>query len=288
MHSLATWVSLSDAREQFASGQVISIGGMTLYRRPCALVRELILSGANDLTLMSFTSGIESDLLVGAGRVSTVRSCYFGLEIFGLAPMFTRAAADGGIKLVEETEATLSQGFAAKLNHLGFLPVQGLLGTDILSVRPDLKVLTCPYTGARHVAVPALGPDVALLHAAAADEAGNVVLGGNLALDREIAQLARRVIISVDRVVPRDELPEGGVDLTLSTHDVMLVKAEGGAWPTSCHPHYGLDGGALLAYVVSAGMGGFERYLSAFLEGRKAVQSMVAELEALLPAPEGK
>lgn len=281
---MATWVSLSDARAQFAAGQVISIGGMTLYRRPCALVRELLASGAGDLTLMSFTSGIESDLLVGAGRVSTVRSCYFGLEIFGLAPMFTRAASDGTIKLVEETEATLAQGFAARLNHLGFLPVQGLLGTDILSVRPDLKVLTCPYTGARHVAVPALAPDVALLHAATADEAGNVVLGGNLALDREIAQLARRVMISVDRVVPRGELPEGGVDLTLSTREVMLVKAEGGAWPTSCHPHYGLDGAALLAYVVSAGTGGFERYLAAFLEGRGSVRVLVAELEALLPA----
>ena len=254
---------------------------MTLYRRPCALVRELLASGATDLTLMSFTSGIESDLLVGAGRVSTVRSCYFGLEVFGLAPMFTKAAGEGTIKLVEETEATLSQGFAAKLNHLGFLPVQGLLGTDILSVRTDLKVLTCPYTGARHVAVPALAPDVALIHARMADEAGNVVLGGNLALDREIAQLAKTVIISVDRVVPRDQLPEAGVDLTLGTRDVMLVRTEEGAWPTSCHPLYGLDGAALLSYVVSAGTGGFERYLSAFLEGRKAVGKIAAELEAL-------
>lgn len=284
---MATWVSLSDARAQFSDGQVISIGGMTLYRRPCALVRELLASGAKDLTLMSFTSGIESDLLVGAGRVSTVRSCYFGLEVFGLAPMFTRFASDGAIKIIEETEATLAQGFAAKLNHLGFLPVQGLLGTDILSVRPDLKVVTCPYTGARHVAVPALAPDVALLHASMADEAGNVVLGGNLAADREIAMLAKKVIISVDRVVPREALPEGGVDLPLVGRDVMLVRAEGGAWPTSCHPHYGLDGGALLAYVVCAGMGAFDRYHSAFLEGRKAVEKIVSELEALLPA-EGK
>jgi len=254
---------------------------MTLYRRPCALVRELIASGAGDLTLMSLTSGIESDLLVGAGRVSTVRSCYFGLEVFGLAPMFTKAAGDGRIKLIEETEATLSQGFAAKLNHLGFLPVQGLLGTDILSVRTDLKIVTCPYTGARHVAVPAMAPEVALLHAPLADEAGNVVLGGNLALDREIAQLAKTVVISVDKVVPRAELPVAGVDLTLSGRDVMLVKTEEGAWPTSCHPHYGLDGAALLAYVVTAGMGGFDRYLSAFLEGRKAVGRIARELEAL-------
>lgn len=281
---MAKWISWSEVRAQFKPGQTISIGGMTLYRRPCALVRELLLSGADDLTLMSFTSGIESDLLVGAGRVSQVRSCYFGLEVFGLAPMFTKAATSGSLKLVEETEATLSQGFAAKLNHLGYLPVQGLLGTDILSVRPDLKIVTCPYTGARHVAVPALAPEVAILHASMSDEAGNVVLGGNLALDREIALLAKKVIISVDRVVARDELPEGGVDLPLSTRDVMLVRAEEGAWPTSCHPHYGLDGGALLAYVVSAGTGGFERYLSAFLEGRNAVSALVSELEALLPA----
>lgn len=276
------WISLSDVRGQFADGQVISIGGMTLYRRPCALVRELLASGARDLTLMSFTSGIESDLLVGAGRVSTVRSCYFGLEVFGLAPMFTKFVADGAVRLVEETEATLAQGFAAKLNHLGFLPIQGLLGTDVLNVRPDLKIVTCPYTGSRHVAVPAIAPEVALVHASMADEDGNVVLGGNLALDREIALLAKKVIISVDRVVPRSEIPEGGVDLPLSTRDVMLVHAPEGAWPTSCHPHYGLDGGAMLAYVVSAGTGGFERYLSAFLGGRRAVDTLVAELEKLV------
>lgn len=257
------------------------MGGMTLYRRPLALVRELLRSGVTDLTLMSLTSGLESDLLVGAGRVSTVRTCYFGLEIFGLAPMFTQKAAHG-LKIIEETEATLAQGFGAALARLGFLPIQGLLGTDILSVRPDLKIITCPYTGRRHVAVPAIAPDVALLHAQAADEAGNVVLGGNLALDREAALLAKRTIISVERVVRRSELPEGAVDLPAGERDVTLVHAPGGAWPSSCHPHYPLDGAAVLAYVVAAGMGAFERYLSAFIEGRPAVEGLVAELAAMM------
>jgi glutaconate CoA-transferase subunit A len=254
---------------------------MTLYRRPLALVRELLRSGASDLTLMSFTSGLESDLLVGAGRVSTVRTCYFGLEIFGLAPMFTQKASHG-LKIIEETESTLAQGFGAKLARLGFLPIQGLLGTDILSVRPDLKIVTCPYTGQRHVAVPALEPDLALIHAPMADEDGNVVLGGNLALDREVAQLAKRTIISVDRIVKRSELPEGGVDLPAGGRDVTLVHAPGGAWPSSCYPDYPLDGAAVLAYVACAGMGAFERYLSAFIEGRPAVESLVGEMSKML------
>ncbi|MCC7451515.1 MAG: CoA transferase subunit A, partial [Anaerolineae bacterium] len=83
-------LSLNDAAQLVKSGDVLGLGGVTLYRRPVAFVRELLRRAdrPTDLTLLCFTAGYESDLLIGAGCVSKVRSCYFGLEIFGFAPMF--------------------------------------------------------------------------------------------------------------------------------------------------------------------------------------------------------
>ena len=100
MKPLYEMISLSDAAELVQDAQTIALGGMTVYRRPLAFVRALLRRDhrPKDLTLLCFTAGIESDLLVGAGCVGTVRSVYFGLESFGLAPMFTEAAQKGSNK----------------------------------------------------------------------------------------------------------------------------------------------------------------------------------------------
>jgi glutaconate CoA-transferase subunit A len=262
---LPRWASLAEARSLFADGQTVSVGGLTLYRRPMALVRELLRSGVKNLTLLSFTSGLESDLLVGAGRVATVRTCYFGLDVFGLAPRFTELATKGTVKVIEETEGTLAQGFAASLGRVGFLPVPGIIGTDILNCRPDLRLVTCPYTGQRMVAVPALRPNVALIHASCADEAGNVFFGGNLAMDREAALLANHALITVEKIIPRGQLPEGAVDLP-ATGNHILIHAPGGSRPSSCHPDVGLDGKAFLAYMEAATTGRFDQYLEEFIQ----------------------
>jgi len=93
----------------------LAFGGVTLYRRPMAFTLALLArhsqeSTPRDLTLLCFTAGLESDILVGAGMVSKVRTCYFGLEGFGLAPHFTTAAGDGTIEIIEETEASFAFG----------------------------------------------------------------------------------------------------------------------------------------------------------------------------------
>ena len=96
--------TFSEAVKLVPSGGTLALGGMTNYRRPVTFVRALIIhyqetGEPKDLTLVNFTSGLESDLLVGAGMVSRVRTCYFGLEIFGLAPMFTHYANRGEIEV---------------------------------------------------------------------------------------------------------------------------------------------------------------------------------------------
>jgi glutaconate CoA-transferase subunit A len=253
--------TMEQAVRTVSSGCVLGLGGMTLYRRPMAFVRALLGTDAKDLTLLSLTSGLESDLLVGAGRVRQVRTCYFGLEAFGLAPMFTAQATAGEVRVIEETEASLAFGFRAALSGVGFMPSSAWLGTDLPTVRPDVRTVLDPYSGAEYTAFPALALDVAVIHVLVADRLGNAELGGNFALDRQMALVADQVIITAEHVVERLSGP-----LELPGFNVSLVvEAPRGAWPTSCYPHYPMDGDEVLDYVDFCGAGRFGDYLNRFL-----------------------
>ncbi|MDD2695556.1 MAG: hypothetical protein PHD58_06520 [Anaerolineales bacterium] len=245
---MAERVNLRDAAARVPSGCTLALGGMTLYRRPMAFVhalldRFLVSSQPNDLTLLSFTGGLESDLLVGAGMVSRVRSCYFGLEIFGLAPLFTYRAARGEIDIIEESEASLGLGLRARMAGVGFMPGVAWLGTDLPRLRPDLRTVIDPYSGAELIAFPAIHPDVAVIHALRADRDGNCQIGDNKGIDEELALTADLVIATCEAILPDLEK----ADIVAPLVD-LLVLAPRGALPTSCHPLYPLDGEALLAY----------------------------------------
>ncbi len=217
-------VSLEQAVQHVRSGTVLALGGMTLYRRPVAFVRALLGTDVTGLTLLALTCGFESDLLVGAGRVARVRACYFGLEGFGLAPMFTQHATEGVLDVVEESEASIAFGLRASLAGVGFMPSRAWIGTDLPGVRPDVKTVLDPYSGETYTAFPALAVDTAVIHVLEADRLGNARAGGNLAVDRELATVAGQVIVTAEHVV--EELA-GAADLTGRLHD---VRRRGARW----------------------------------------------------------
>jgi glutaconate CoA-transferase subunit A len=259
-------ISIEQAVEQIQSNSMLALGGMTLYRRPVAFVRALIkrhqqCSEPHDLTLLAFTAGFESDLLVGAGMISCVRSCYFGLEIFGLAPMFTNLANNGQLKILEETEVSISMGLRAQMARVGFMPGLGWLGTDLPRLRPDVHTIIDPYSGEELVAFPAIQPDVAVIHALRADMDGNALIGDNKGVDVELCLTARTVILTTEELVP--ELTKADL-VAPCIHAVVL--APGGAAPTSCHPLYPLDGEAILAYTEQVSdQASFDQYLSRWI-----------------------
>ena len=242
-------ISLDDAVEMVQPGSMLALGGMTLYRRPVAFVRALIRRFQHtkkpyDLTLMTFTAGYECDLLLGAGLVSHVRTCYFGLEIFGFAPMFTSLANQGLVDVIEETETSLAMGLRAQMASVGFMPGLGWIGTDLPRLRPDVKTVIDPYSGEELMAFPAIQPDVAVIHAIRADVDGNAVIGDNKGVDVELSLTARTVILTAEEIVP--ELEQA--DLVGPTVDAVVL-APGGAAPSSCHPLYPLDTETILKYV---------------------------------------
>jgi glutaconate CoA-transferase subunit A len=238
-------LSLREAASLVRPGDVLALGGVTLYRRPVAFVYELLRRAdrPSDLTLLCFTAGYESDVLVGAGCVSRVRSCYFGLEIFGFAPMFSAAQH---LDVIQETEASLACGLRAKMAGTGFMPSLGWLGTDLMQLRPDVKTVIDPYTGEELVA----------------DRCGNVRFNRNWGVDRELAMVAKTVIVTAEEVV--DELT---TDVDLAGLVVTgVVHAPHGAWPTSCYPLYPVAGGEILKYIDACNGGCFQQYLDETLQ----------------------
>jgi glutaconate CoA-transferase subunit A len=241
--------TLIEAVKRINSGSTLALGGMTLYRRPMAFVRALLQrynleKAPVELTLLAFTAGLESDLLVGGGLIKHTRTCYFGLEIFGFAPMFSNYANRGEVLIIEETEASLALGLRAQMAGVGFMPGRAWLGTDLPRLRPDVATIRDPYSGEELMAFPAIHPDVTVIHALQADPDGNVIIGDNRGIDEELALTSELVIVTAEEIVP--ELSKA--DIVAPFVD-LVVPAPGGAAPTSCYPLYPLDGQALLEYT---------------------------------------
>lgn len=262
--------SLKDAIRPIPSGTSVAIGGMLTYRRPMALVSELIRQSVQRLTLIGWTLGIETELLLSRpNTVSTIRSAYTGLDLFGMAPRFREMVESGRVSVIEETESTMGFGLRAALQNVGFMPARTLIGTDIMDVRPDIKQVTCPYTGEEYPAIPAVRPDVALIHVPICDTEGNAVICTNRGVDRELALLADYSVVSAEEVVePGDPRLRDAAIIGRSVNTV--VHAPGGAWPTSCYPAYQIDALALQDYVDAFKTGAgelIEAWLTRLQEG---------------------
>ncbi len=253
-------VDLTAVLPLILSNQTIALGGMTLYRRPVGFVQALLQRQPRpqNLTLLAFTGGLASDMLVGGGCISHSRTCYFGLESFGLAPMFTQAVTNGRLTIIEESEASIACGLRAAVGQLGFIPSRAWQGTDLFKVRPDVKTVIDPYSGETLTAFPAIQVDVAIIHVLKADRFGNAILGGNPTIDEMLTHVAKTVILTAEEVV--DKL-EGPIELT-GLPVTAVCHLPNGAWPTSCYPAYSLDGEEILRYIDACNSGRFEDYVN--------------------------
>jgi glutaconate CoA-transferase subunit A len=270
--------TLEEAIALVRDGDTVALGGALSYREPMALVRELVRQERRGLRLVGSAHGIDVDLLVGAGVAAAVEESYVGFEQdLGLAPAYRRAAESGSVAVRETCCYTLLQQLRAAEYGLSFMPVRGIAGTGILALHPEYGEVTCPFTGERLVAVPALAPDVALLHGLSGDRRGNVHLRRPLVLDERFAHAAKRVIVTVERLVDADTVGEAGIVLPLFLVDAV-VEAPLGAHPTSCYPHYTYDRAHMREWVAAAASeGGVRDYLARYVAagGEPAYQDAV-------------
>ncbi len=233
---------------------------------PCALARALVRRGVRGLRLLGVpVSGLATDLLIGAGCVAEVETSAVTLGEAGLAPRFTAAVAAGSIVVRDATCPAIHTMLQAAEKGVPFMPLRGVLGSDLLAHRPDWRVMQNPFSEAPDeiLLLPALQPDIAAFHAVMADEAGNVWVGRR----RELATLAhasKRVLVTVERIVPgnllEDErLAPGAIS---ATYIDQVAVAERGAWPIALLDEYDADPAHIAAYARAArSEAGFRAYL---------------------------
>lgn len=258
---------LADAAALVADGAMVALGGGLSARLPMALVRELVRQRRTGLHLVGSAHSIDVDLLVAAGAVRRCEESYVGFEQdLGLAPAYRAAAQEGTVEVAESCCVTMLTQLRAAEMGLPFLPVRGVRGSDIRALHPEYAEVTCPFTGEVLVAVPALAPDVALLHAPFGDRYGNLHLEQPYVLDERFASASKTVVATVDRVVPTDEVVAAGV--TIPAHLVAaLAEVPYGAHPSSCYPGYAYDRAHLAEYVAAAQAGGdaLAKYLRTYV-----------------------
>jgi glutaconate CoA-transferase, subunit A len=262
--------SLTELVAHVQNGDCLAIGGGLSWREPMAALRELIRQGISGLKLVGSAHGIDVDLLCGAGCVSVSAESYVGFEQdFGMALNYRRACEASLVKVEDNCCYTLVQQLRAAIQGLPFLPIRSVQGTDFLKLHPEFKTMTCPFTGEPLVLVPALKPDVALIHAHYADAHGNLLIEGPPVADILFAKAAKKVIATVEAIIPHEELANKGVTIPYF-YVIGICEVPYGAHPTSCYPHYAYDREHTAVYYQAAkkGVDAFrENYLTPFVYG---------------------
>jgi glutaconate CoA-transferase subunit A len=245
-------MSLTEAISTYVeNGDLIGIGGLSFWRKPIGACRELIRQNKKDLTLCTFVGGIEVDMLVAANSVSEVRSCFVGMEIFGMANNYKKAVESGTIRVSEESEASIALGLRASYLKVPFMPLKGLIGTDLPKVREDVKQFKDPLgSDVELMALPKIDLDVAIIHVPYADEYGNGNIAGAVWMDDDMAKTAKKTIIITEKIVETEDIRylPGKAQLPLQTTNAV-VKLPFGAHPTSCFNFYTFDANHIQEYL---------------------------------------
>ena len=241
---------------------------------PAAFARALVRAGARDLRLVGVpVSGYATDLLIGAGCVAEVQSSAVSLDEAGPAPCFTRAVKAGTLRMRDATCPAMHSMLEAAAKGIPFIPIRGILGSDLLAHRPDWKVIDNPFgKGDPIVLLPALVPDFAAFHAVLADREGNVWVGRHREL-AVMAHAARRTLVTAERVVKENLMDdERMAPGTISGVYIEAVAvAARGAWPGGLTDEYPDDAAHIAEYAALARTEeGLRTYLARYVYRRPA------------------
>src|SRR4051812_7777232 len=263
--------SLDDALAPIANGCVLAVPRES-SGVPMAATRALIRRGIKQLHLIALpTSTLQADLLIGAGCVEILETSAVSLGELGLAPRFTAAILAGSIRMKDATCPALHAAFQASEKGVPFMPLRGLIGTDVLRNRPDWKVVDNPFEDSHEtsdpiVLLPAIRPDVALFHAPMADRDGNVWIGRQRELVT-MAHAAEKTIVTVEKIFDGNLLADKTLAAgTLPGFYVENISiAERGCWPLPLPEHYAWDAEHLKEYAgLAATEEGFKKYLEQY------------------------
>jgi glutaconate CoA-transferase subunit A len=234
--------SLDDLAAMVVDGAVVAVGGGLSARAPMALLRALLRRNAKGLSVVGSAHGIDIDLLSAGGALARSSESYVGFEQdFGLAPNYRRALESGAVAIDDGCCYTLVQQLRAAIQGLPFMPLRSLRGTSFPALHPEYRRMICPFTGEELLLVPALEPDVALIHAQYGDTKGNLLIQGPPVADILFAKASKLVLATVEEIVETKRLRElSGVSVPYF-YVSAVCETKLGAHPTSCYPFYAYD-----------------------------------------------
>lgn len=265
-------VTMDETLSYISDGCFLAIGGFMVHNHPMGIIREIVKRRIRNLKILPTPPGgsLDADLLIGSGCADSVLASYIGGEwLQPVMPNYRRKAENSELKILEFDEMTILCGLRASAQRLPCEVTRSGLGTDMIKVNPLLKVFNNPITGEPLVAVPAIEPDVAILHAQRSDPYGNIQHAGSVFMDALLAAASKKVIVSVEEIVPLDFIKKDPFRTTIPCPLVTaIVKAPYGAHPCSSHGYYIHDEDHIQEYIQSAKTPDpFQEYLNKYVYG---------------------
>ena len=233
-----------------ADGDCVSLEGFT-HLIPFAAGHEIIRQGRRNLTLVRMTPDVIYDQLIGAGCARKLIFSWGGNPGVGSLHRLRDAVEKDWpvpLEVEEHAHAGMATAYAAGASGLPFGLLRGYLGSDLPKFNANIKFIDCPFTGERLAAVPAIRPDVAVIHAQKADRQGNVLLWGVTGVQKEAVLAARRAVVTVEEIV--DDFDDLHPNLCILPHWTItsIAVVPGGAHPSYTHGYYDRDNAAYLQW----------------------------------------
>ena len=248
---MAKILSLKDAvSANISDGDTVAFEGFT-HLIPHAAVHETIRQGVKDLTVIRMTPDLVYDQLVGMGMVKKMIFSYAGNPGVGLLRRITDAVENNypqKLELVEHSHAAMANAYEAGAAGLPCAVFRGYLGAGLRDVNPNIKTVTCPFTGEELAAVPAVRPDVTFIHAQKATQKGDVLIEGILGVQKEAVLAAKRAVVTVEEIV--DDFDDVHPNATVLPHWTIdaIALVPGGAHPSYARGYYDRDNAAYVEW----------------------------------------
>jgi glutaconate CoA-transferase subunit A len=237
---LATILSLKEAVQEYVhDGAVLALEGFT-HLIPFAAGHEIIRQKRRNLSVIRLTPDLIYDQLIGAGCVSKLQFSWGGNPGVGSLHRLRDAVENtwpAPLEIVEHAHAGMAAAYAAGASNLPFGMLRGYLGSDLPKYNSQIKFIDCPFTGEKLAAIPAIRPDVTIIHAQKADYRGNVLMWGVVGVQKEAVLAAKKAIVTVEEIVPKLDAPSNAVVLP-SWVVTAVCEVKGGAFPSYAQGYY--------------------------------------------------
>jgi glutaconate CoA-transferase subunit A len=233
-------VSLEEAASFVRDGDCVGIGGSTMSRTPMGMIWALIRAGRKQLSCARCIVSSDGDLLFGSGACDHMITSWFSQGIlWGVSKVMRHHLETGKARYDEWSHLAVGMRFRAGAMGLPFMPIRSMLGSDVLGQRPEAIEMDCPFTKEKLLLVPALNPDVALIHVQRCDAYGNAQIDGLQFMDVDLAMAADKVILTTERIISNDQIRRAPDHTKIPFFAVdAVVELPFGCAPHECYGAY--------------------------------------------------